>query len=218
MRKLHNWNAWIGTDESGKGDYFGPLVVAGVYIDNVCIDAFLEMDVSDGKRISNSRVKKLANWMWEHFEQNIKVTKKMPNVYNIDYHKFRLQGKNLNSLLASMHVDVIQKLSQSKGAKHVLVDKFSYHDIVSSQLKREHIEVKLETKAERDIAVAAASIIARDTFLTEIDALSQEFNLDLPRGANPIVKDAARDFIRKHGRSALRNVAKLHFKTTQDVL
>ena len=218
MSKLHHWNAWIGTDESGKGDYFGPLVVAGVYIDNDCIDAFLEMGVSDGKKITNARVKKLANWMWENYEENVVLIKKMPETYNADYEHFRSQGKNLNSLLTSMHVDVIQTLSKSKGAKHALVDKFSYHDIVTSHLVTDNIEVKLETKAERDIAVAAASIIARATFLTDMDALSKEYNLDLPRGATSIVKVAARNFIRKHGESALRYVAKLHFKTTREVL
>ncbi len=218
MKKLHNWNAWIGTDESGKGDYFGPLVVAGVYINNTYIDAFVEIGISDGKKISNARVKKLANWMREHYEENIVMIKKMPETYNIDYDRFKSQGKNLTSLLTGMHVDVIQKLSKSKGAKHALVDKFSYHDIVTSELVHDNIEVKLETKAERDIAVAAASIIARDIFLTEMEALSKKFNFELPRGATAIVKDAARGFIRQHGESELRNVAKLHFKTTKEVL
>ena len=218
MTKLHNWNAWIGTDESGKGDYFGPLIVAGVYINNGCIDAFEEIGISDGKKISNARVKKLANWMWEHYEENIVMINKMPETYNTDYEHLKSQGKNLNSLLTGMHVDVIQKLSKSKGAKHALVDKFSYHDIVTAQLVPDNIEVKLETKAERDIAVAAASIIARDNFLTEMDALSKKFNFELPRGATAIVKDAARSFIKQHGESALRNVAKLHFKTTKEIL
>ena len=192
--------------------------MAGVYIDKGCIDTFVEMGVSDGKKITNSRVEKLANWMWEHYEENIVMIKKMPETYNTDYDHFRSQGKNLNDLLASMHVEVIQKLSESKGSEHVLVDKFSYHDIVTSQLKSKNIEVKLETKAERDIAVAAASIIARATFLTKIDALSEEFDFELPRGATPNVKDAARDFIRKHGETALRYVAKLHFKITKEIL
>lgn len=218
MRKLHQWNTWIGTDESGKGDYFGPLVVAGVYIDNTSIDAFIDMKISDGKKITNSRVEKLANWMWENYEENIVMIKKMPETYNTDYDHFQSQGKNLNTLLASMHVEVIQKLSEKKGTKNALVDKFSYHDIVTSQLKSENIDVKLRIKAERDIAVAAASIIARATFLTEMDALSKDFDFILPRGATSIVKDAARGFIRKHGESALKNVAKLHFKTTKEVL
>lgn len=218
MRKIHHWNAWIGTDESGKGDYFGPLVVAGVYIDKECIDTFVEMGVSDGKKITNSRIMKLANWMWEHYKENIVMIKKMPDIYNTDYEQFQSQGMNLNTLLASMHVEVIQKLSESKGTEHALVDKFSYHDIVTSQLVSDNIEVKLETNAERDIAVAAASIIARATFLTEIDALSEEFDFELPRGATSNVKDAARGFIRKHGERALRNVAKLHFKTTREIL
>lgn len=209
MKKLHHWNAWIGTDESGKGDYFGPLVVAGVYINNDCIDTFVEMGISDGKKITNSRVEKLANWMWEHYEENIVVIKKMPETYNTDYDHFQSQGKNLNTLLASMHVDVIRRLSILKDVKHALVDKFSSSDIITPFLPG--IDVKQETKGERDIAVAAASIIARATFLTDMDVLSKEFNFELPRGATQNVKDAVRDFIRQHGVSALGNVAKLHF-------
>lgn len=217
MIKLHNWNQWIGTDEAGKGDYFGPLVVAGVYVEETCINDFIEKGVSDGKKVSNSRIRKLAEWMWEGFERNIVVVKKMPETYNLDYSKLRKQGKNLNSLLANMHVKAIRQLSNTTGVQNALVDKFSYHDIITPLLDQKDMNIKLETKAERDIAVAAASVIARDTFLNSIETLSEEYDIDLPRGAYQ-VKSAGRDFVRLHGKAALGKVAKLHFKTTNDVL
>ncbi len=217
MIRLHSWDDWIGTDEAGKGDYYGPLVVAGIYMNETCINEFLEIGISDGKKISNSRVKKLARWMWDNFAHHIKVVKKMPDTYNAEYSQFRRQGKNLNSLLASMHVEVIQALSHTTGSVHALIDKFSYHDQITPLLSSKEMSIIQVSKAERDIAVAAASIIARDTFLTDMEALSVEYDLDLPRGAYK-VKEAGKRFVRLHGEEALGKVAKLHFKTTDDVL
>lgn len=217
MTKLHSWNDWLGTDEAGKGDYFGPLVVAGVYVNDTCINDLTEKGISDGKKISNSRIRKLAAWLRDNFENHINVIKKMPETYNSDYSEFRRQGKNLNSLLANMHAQVIEGLSNSTGSKHALVDKFSFHDQITPLLRSQELRFKQVTNAERDVAVAAASIIARDTFLTEIETLSKDYDIDLPRGAYQ-VKEAGRVFVRMHGKEALRKVAKLHFKTTKDVL
>ena len=217
MTKLHSWDDWIGTDEAGKGDYFGPLVVAGVYINDTCINDFMEKGISDGKKISNSRIRQIAEWLRENFENHIKVIKKMPETYNSDYNELRKHGKNLNSLLADMHAKVIEELSNSTGIKHALIDKFSYHDRITPLLRNQELQIKQVTNAERDSAVAAASIIARDTFLTEIEFLSKEYDIDLPRGAYQ-VKEAGRGFVRMHGKEALGKVAKLHFKTTHDVI
>ena len=217
MTRLHSWNDWLGTDEAGKGDFFGPIVVAGVYMNDTCINEFLEKGISDGKKISNSRIRKLAKWLWDNFEQHIKVTKKMPETYNLDYSEFKRQGKNLNALLSDMHAKVIKDLSNSTGTLHVLVDKFSYHDQITPLLRRQDLHIKQVTRAERDTAVAAASIIARDAFLSGIESLSRDYDFELPRGAYQ-VKEAGRDFVRQHGKEALGKVAKLHFKTAKDVL
>lgn len=217
MEKIHNWQKWIGTDEAGKGDYFGPLVVAGVYVNAECHHDFLEMGISDGKKVSNSRIRKLAEWMWHNYEQHIVVVQKMPYDYNPLYNSLRKQGKNLNTMLAHLHVKVIQTLATKAGVKHALVDKFANNDIITPLLTQEDIKIKLETEAERDIAVAAASIIARDTFLTGIETLSQKYKIQLPRGAYKVT-DAGKEFVKMYGGEALRDVAKLHFRTTKDVL
>lgn len=242
MDTIHNWNAWIGTDEAGKGDYFGPLVVAAVYVDAECQEDLSTFGIVDGKRLSNRRVRDLAELMRSRYEQHIVVVEKMPTDYNSLYDNLRRRGQNLNHLLASLHAEAIHTLANQVGAKHVLVDRFSKHDLITHQLtqqtteaphpqhtvsstplgspvKRTSLELNIiqVPKAERDIAVAAASIIARDIFLSGMETLSEKYKMCLPRGAYQVI-DAGREFIRLHGSHALGNVAKLHFSLTDDVL
>lgn len=217
MSDIHNWNQWIGTDEAGKGDYFGPLVVAGVYINDECRDDFLEIGITDGKKISNTRVRKLADWMYDRYAEHIIVKKKMPKDYNSLYSNLENKGKNLNNMLAQLHVDVIQSLASQTGTKNALVDKFPKYDILTPLLTIREIKIKLQEKAEKDIAVAAASVIARNTFLTSMESLSKKYQLELPRGAYQVT-DAGREFVKMHGKATLHNVAKLHFRTTKDVI
>ena len=217
MSKIHNWNKWIGTDEAGKGDYFGPLVVAGVYVNAECRKEFLEKGITDGKKVSNPKIRKLADWMWNHYEQHIVVEQKMPEDYNSLYETLRKRGQNLNTMLANLHIKVIQTLAKRTDANHALIDQFAINDAIIPKLMHSGIEGKLETKAERDIAVAAASVIARDAFLTGIETLSQEYEFRLPRGAYRVT-EAGKEFIKLYGANALGNVAKLHFRTTEAVL
>ncbi len=235
MNSIHNWNAWIGTDESGKGDYFGPLVVAAVYIDAECRETLSTSGIADGKTLSKRRIRDLAELMYSRYEQHIVVVEKMPAVYNALYDNFRRRGQNLNHLLASLHAEVIHTLATRVGAKHVLVDRFSKNDLITQQLtqringephpqpsggfsKHAPLGIKIiqVPKAERDIAVAAASIIARDTFLNSMETLSEKYEINLPRGAYQVI-DAGKEFIRLHGSQALGDVAKLHFSLTDVV-
>ena len=235
MDTIHNWNAWIGTDEAGKGDYFGPLVVAGVYVDAECREALSTAGITDGKKLSNQRIRDLAVLMCSRYEQHIVVVEKMPTVYNSLYDDFRKRGQNLNHLLASLHAEAIHTLAARVGAKHVLVDRFSKNDLITQQLTQrindephphlsggfsKHAPLGIEMiqvpKAERDIAVAAASIIARDAFLSGMEALSEKYEMNLPRGAYQVI-NAGREFIRLHGNQALGDVAKLHFSLTDAV-
>lgn len=217
MKKIHEWNRWIGTDEAGKGDYFGPLVVAGFYVDGACRDSLLEMGITDGKKISNTRVYKLAEQLWEHFESHIAFEQKMPKIYNTQYDQLKLRGENTSRMLADLHIKVIETLSKRREVNYALVDKFPFTGDMTKLLTRREIKIVLETKAERDIAVAAASIIAREKFLTGIETLSNKYEFKLPRGATHVV-EAGRDFIKLNGEKSLRDVAKLHFVTTQAVL
>lgn len=232
MNEIHNWNTWIGTDEAGKGDYFGPLVVAAVYVDAECRETFSDLGITDGKKLSNRRIQNLAELIRSDYEQHIVVMEKMPAVYNSLYTDFRKRGQNLNHLLASLHAEAIQTLANRVSAKHALVDQFAKEDLITRQLTQRanntpysprgtasspfRIEIKQVTKAERDIAVAAASIIARDTFLTGMDTLSEKYEIRLPRGAYQVI-ETGREFVKLHGSNTLGNVAKLHFNLTEAV-
>ena len=241
MSTIHNWDAWIGTDEAGKGDYFGPLVVAAVYVDAECREIFSESGVADGKTLSKRRIRDLTDLMCSRYEQNIVVVERMPAEYNSLYSEFRKRGQNLNHLLASLHAEAMHTLATRVGAKHVLVDRFSKDDLITQQLRQrvrgtdrlQHstsarlqdrlsrgaplgLEIRQIPKAERDIAVAAASVIARDAFLNAMDTLSEQYEICLPRGAYQVV-EAGKEFIRLHGDNALGQVAKLHFNLTDAV-
>ncbi len=217
MDTIHNWKEWIGTDESGKGDYFGPLVVVGVYVNSDCTEKFKEQGIVDGKKITMKRIQKFAEWLWKHYEENIVVIKKMPSDYNSVYDKLKKQNKNLNDMLADMHIETIRRLSSQTGIKNGIIDKFSYHDIITPRLQGNNFQLVLVPDGERDIAVAAASIIARDTFRRELTSLSEDYKLNLPPGANNVI-NVGREFIRIHGEENLKHIAKLHFKTTLQVL
>ena len=124
MNTIHNWHTWIGTDEAGKGDYFGPLVVAAVYVDADCRETLADLGITDGKTLSNRRIRDLAELMHTRYERHIVVVERMPNEYNALYKEFRRRGQNLNHFLASLHAEAIHTLATRVGAKHVLVDSF----------------------------------------------------------------------------------------------
>ena len=232
MKTIHNWNTWIGTDEAGKGDYFGPLVVAAVYVDANSRETFSDLGITDGKTLSNRRIRDLAELMHRQYERHVVVVERMPDEYNSLYSEFRRRGQNLNHLLASLHAEAIHTLATRVGAKHVLVDKFSKDNLITEQLRLRvngeprlrnvpscnplGLEIEQIPKAERDIAVAAASIIARDAFLKGMETLSEKYEICLPRGSYQVV-EAGREFIRMHGSDALGDVAKLHFNLTDAV-
>ena len=220
MHTIHNWETWLGTDEAGKGDYFGPVVVAGVHVNAACREAFAELGITDGKTLSIKRVRQLAEAMRCGYNESIAVVQKMPAAYNALYDDFRRRGKNLNHLLGALHAEVIETLHARSGERHVCVDRFAKADVITPQIGtaiRRDLRIKQVPKAERDIAVAAASIIARDAFLTGMETLSKKYEFQLPRGSYRVTK-AGKEFVAMHGASALGEVAKLHFSLTEDVL
>ena len=216
----HDWTAWIGTDEAGKGDYFGPLVVAGVYVNPQIREILHTLGVRDGKQLSNSQVRKLAQEMRMRCGDNISWLDLEPTLYNRRYTLFRNKGQNLNHLLASLHAEVIRDLRKRVDCRYILVDRFAKEEVLETQLQvaqNSNIELVQIPKAESDIAVAAASIIARDIFLQQLEQLSNKYQIQLPKGASQVI-DAGKQFVKQHGAESLRHVAKFHFRTTTDIL
>ena len=206
-------DCWIGTDESGKGDYFGPLVVAGVLVDQNNIKKFQEIGIKDCKKVKDESIEKLA---WQiKANSTFSVITINPAKYNQLYAKFN----NLNNLLAWGHARAIENILEKKECKYALSDKFGNESLIKNALMTQGRTINLEQrhKAEDDIAVAAASILARNEFLQRIKKMSQEYGIELPKGASEKVKEQARVFIKKYGFEALNNIAKLHFKTTLEL-
>jgi ribonuclease HIII len=208
----------FGIDESGKGDYLGPLVVAGVYTDATITRHFMKVGIMDSKRISSAtRVRTLAAAIRDTPGIAYHIITLPPLRYNSLYAEFR----NVNRLLAWAHVAVIEKLLfQVPACPRALSDQFAKPFVLEKALKQKKLPIILDqrTKAESDIAVAAASILARERFVEWMDKTSAASGIPLPLGASAAVKDAARAIIEKHGADALGKVAKLHFKTTAEVL
>ena len=216
----HNWSTWVGTDEAGKGDYFGSLTVAAVYVNSEIRERLHTLGVRDGKLLSDSRVRKLAQEMRLHCGDNISQLSLEPTRYNEHYTAFRTRGRNLNHLLASLHAKVIQDLRKRVDCRYILVDRFAKEEVLETELQvvlNPSIRLVQMPKAEGDIAVAAASIIARDIFLQQLEQLSNKYQIQLPKGASQVI-DAGKQFVKQHGADSLRHVAKLHFRTTTDIL
>ena len=204
----------IGTDESGKGDFFGPLVAAGVFVPEGQEDVLKEMGVRDSKRVSDKKVKVLAEQIKAGYRHSIVSVG--PERYNALYEKMR----NLNKLLAWAHARVIENILEEVNCGQVVTDQFGDELFVRNALmkKGKDIELIQRTKAEDDPAVAAASILARAEFLKRLFFLGKEAGIELPKGASPMVEAAAVNLVKTGGPDILGKYAKIHFKTTKRVL
>jgi ribonuclease HIII len=206
---------WIGVDESGKGDFFGPLVIAGVLMTRELQDFFLNIGVTDSKTLSDSVVTELSQEIKNRVVYFIVVIS--PLKYNHLYDKI----KNLNKLLAWGHSRVIENILQQQEVKYAIIDKFSKKESRLLQVlmaRGKKIEIKQQHHAEQDIAVAAASILARAKFNEQIEIMSQKYKIKFPKGASQKVIQAGIDFNKKYGKDQLKQVAKIHFKTYQKIL
>ena len=207
----------FGIDESGKGDYFGPLVIAGAYTDSEVAHALKAAGVMDSKRISSAkRIRELAKKIRSVRGIATSIVAIGPERYNQMLASFG----NLNRLLAWGHAKVISNLAEQRPqCPRALSDQFARPEVLARALKAQNVNIQLDqrTKGESDIAVAAASILARERFIDWIDKTSKAGGITIPLGASAAVIDAGKEIVRSHGPDALGKVAKLHFKTTSSI-
>ncbi len=207
----------FGIDESGKGDFFGPLVIAGVYVDREVARKFLDAGIQDSKWIgSDKRIRDLANIIRSTPGAIGDAVTIGPERYNDLYQKFG----NLNSLLGWGHARVIENLLARKpDCPRALSDKFADASVIEKALLKHGQKIRLEqrTKAESDLAVAAASILAREAFIDWLERQGKAVGVKLGRGVSSEVKETARRVVEGGGPEALRKVAKLHFRTAHEV-
>lgn len=208
----------IGVDESGKGDFFGPLIIAGVFIDEASGEALAKTRVRDSKLIKSDReIITIAGEIREITRGRFAVVTLRNETYNNLYRRIG----NLNRLLAWGHARVIENvLEKVPDCPRALSDKFGADYLIRNALMEKGRKIILEqkTKGESDIAVAAASILAREQFVREMNRLSEEFQMEIPRGANSIVKQRANAIIDKFGVGALERCVKTHFKTYDELM
>ena len=208
----------FGIDESGKGDFFGPLVIAGAYTDAVITRRLIDAGVVDSKRVtSHARIRQLAAAIRATPGCTTEVVAIGPQRYNEMHDSFG----NLNRLLAWGHARIIEKLATARPAcPRALSDQFARPEVLQHAMREKGLTIRLEqrTHGESDTAVAAASILARERFIDWIDKTSCAGGVKLPLGASNAVVQAGRELVARHGRDALGKAAKLHFRTTAAVL
>ncbi len=208
---MSDYRPHIGTDESGKGDYFGPLVVAGVYLEEKDLPDLLAAGVKDSKRLTDKRNLELARVISCRCRHSVVAIG--PEKYNQLYSKMR----NLNLLLAWGHARAIENILEEEEIGLVVSDKFGNRDYVRGAMLKKGRAIELIEKhhAEEDPAVACASILARSEFLRRLKQLAAQYKFDLPKGAAAQVSLAAARFKAEQGMERLAKVAKLHFKITK---
>lgn len=208
-----------GIDESGKGDFFGPLVIACVFVeDRAVADALVEAGVKDSKSIkSDAKISEIAQQILPIVHGKAAVVAIGPEAYN----RFYQNIGNLNRLLAWGHARTLENLLQKvPECTSALADKFGDERLIKNALMEQgrKIELRQQTKAESDIAVAAASILARAEFVRRIGALGDSVGKKLPKGAGEQVDIVARELAQQGGRELLSTVAKMHFSTSAKAL
>ena len=203
--------AILGIDEAGKGDFFGPLVIAGVLVKNP--SEIRALGVVDSKRLTDKKIIVLSKEIQKHCMTNI--VKIGPEKYNEMYSKV----KNLNKLLAWGHATAIENIVRIEKPDYIISDKFADEKVLLSSLKEKGKQVKLiqRVRAESNTSVAAASIIARAEFVLAVQRLSFRYNMELPLGAGDLVITAAKNFVKKHGKEELGKICKQHFRTYDSI-
>ncbi|HDQ00359.1 MAG TPA: ribonuclease HIII [bacterium] len=213
LESVTDLSDWIGTDESGKGDLFGPLVVAAVFVDNKSEHQLWQLGVKDSKKMSDQKITEIAAIIRRKFVHS--VVSFSPKRYNQLYKNY----KNLNKLLAAAHAQVIKILVEKTQCSVVICDQFGDKSLIQTSLNiTKPITLIQKTGAEENLAVAAASIVARQQFVRSLSDMSLKYGIVFPRGASQKVIQAGELFLTKYSEQELAKVAKLHFKTVKLLL
>ncbi len=211
---------WAGSDESGKGDFFGSLVVAAVVVDNTTADKLRAAGVKDCKLLTDKKILELEDII-KASVVDYSVLELKPRVYNLRYEQVAAQGGKLNQLLGYGHVAALSKvLEKHEDCHSALIDQFTTSMVNIRALKQRfpQCDVRQQPKAESNLAVAAASVLARAQFLHTMAALAAEAGVrELPKGGGAQATACARELAAKYGKEALRNYVKLHFANYQRV-
>jgi ribonuclease HIII len=213
--EVFNPKSYIGTDESGKGDYFGPLVIAGVFVDPFISEQLQNLGVKDSKTISDWQIKTLAGKIKKIANINFDTVVISPDKYN----KLHEKMGNVNKILGWAHARVLENILNKCKAENAISDKFGSESLILNSLQEKGKELKLyqTSKAERYVAVAAASIIARDIVIRWFELNSKKIGFQIPKGASKAVETAGEKIIKVFDEEKLKILVKIHFKTSQKI-
>ena len=204
----------LGSDEAGKGDSFGGLTVAAVALPEDQVAELEKAGVTDSKAVADKRIRILAPWIRDNFDCVERVLS--PSEYNLAH---REAGGNVNTLLTRLHIGVLTELHESTGYRAAVVDRFSPREPVRAGLKKlaPELEVVEMPRAEAVAAVAAASVLARESFLIQMELLAEQWACRIPLGSGAPVPPALRGFLKLHGREQLDQVVKMHFANVKRI-
>lgn len=208
----------IGSDEVGTGDYFGPVTIAAAFVHNNQVDLLKELGVKDSKYLSDLQITNIAKDLIQTIPYSLLI------LHNKKYNELQRSGMSQGKMKAMLHnralLNVIEKVDGRYDG--ILIDQFANPDVYFRYLSSEKQVVKsvyFATRAEGlHLSVAAASIIARYSFITEMNKLSNQLGISLPKGAGKQVDEAAAQLIIDNGEHVLTQCAKLHFANTQKAI
>ena len=209
----------IGTDESGKGDYFGALCVSGVYGDKTVKKKLSALGVKDCKKLNDYEVVSLAQQI-RKIDGLIHYTLQL---YPSELNELTInKNANMNTVLALLHLNVINQIANESNCKLCLIDQFADDSLILDLNAKQFnipIEIEQRPKAESNIIVAAASILARNSFLESINELSNRVNMSLPTGCGSNVIEKGTRLVEKQGVTSIIDCGKVIFKdTTKTIL
>ncbi len=204
---------YIGTDESGKGDFFGPLVIAGVQVDSSNKQKFIDIGIKDSKKLEDKKILEFSAIIKANAVHSTIV------ISPLKYNELYIRFKNLNKLLAWGHARAIENILDKSFCSFAIADKFGDESLIKNALmkKGQNIILKQMVRAESDIAVACASVLARAEFVKRIKELENKYTIQLPKGASSKVIVQAQKFVNEYSFNRLNEVAKMHFKTVNEI-
>ena len=203
----------VGSDETGTGDFFGPVTVAACYVPADKLALVRELGVKDSKQLTDDHMRQIA--------PDLKATliHSVLTLGNVKYNEIQEQGNSQGKIKALLHNQALKHVLRKMNGKKpdfILVDQFAERGVYYNYLKAEPEIIRenllLSTKAEGlHLSVAAASIIARVAFLEEMDKMSRIAGITLPKGAGAKVDEVAARILLKKGEATLKTLTKWHF-------
>ena len=208
----------IGSDEVGVGDFLGPMIVVAAYVSKKDIPVLKEYGIQDSKKMTDKRILEVGDFLAKHFKFS-KLT-----LSNQKYNEMLDKGENLNSMKAKMHNRALLNMKKKyEKVSNVFVDQFvqeeTYYKYLNDENEEQVKDIYFKTKGESYFpSVALASVIARYSYLKEMELLSKKYKMEFPFGASKKVTDFAKKFLKKYGEKELYKIAKKNFANYNEVL